>query len=62
MCCDPSPLVVLVLEWLAEEFDEKRRTSHVPSTKALGEMFRSDAKGLEGGGRRLGTCRFGAGL
>ena len=28
---DPPPLVVLVLEWLAEEFDEKR-----PSTKALG--------------------------
>ena len=41
---DPPPLVVLVLEWLAEEFDEKRRTSCVPSTKALGEMFRSDAK------------------
>ena len=40
---DPPPLVVLVLEWLAEEF-EKRRTSYVPSTKALWEMFRSDAK------------------
>ena len=33
-----------MLEWLAEEFDEKRRTSYVPSTKGLGEMFRSDAK------------------
>ena len=33
-----------MLDWLAEEFDEKRRTSYIPSTKALGEMFRSDAK------------------
>ena len=45
---DLPPLVVLVLELLAEEFDEKRRTSYVPSTKALGEMFRSDAKAAEG--------------
>ena len=59
---DPPPLVVLVLEWLAEEFDEKRRTSYVHESFGRDVQVRRQGGGPEGCGRRLGTCRFGAGL
>ena len=37
--CSTGPLLtVVVLWWFAEDFDEKRSTSYVRSTKALGKM------------------------